>query len=105
MSRGAVGSSFLTFHRPAWQEQLPKGLRLAAEWQFGTLLLVALVQLLKDEFAGAFFFVMMSVFFFTFLAAWREDRHIKSPYVWWLVVGLLSAMSAVTVVGLILGVS
>ncbi len=96
-------SPFLTFHRPPWQERLPKGLRFAAEWQFGMLLVLAVVQLLKGEFAAAFFFVVMSVFFFTFLAGWIENRRINSPFIWWSVVTVLSALTALAVVGSLFG--
>jgi hypothetical protein len=83
MSRSAVGSWLLTFYRPPWQEQLPPRLRLALESQCGTLLLGAVVMLMRRQVAGAFFFLMMQLFLFTFLAAWREGRRINSPYVWW----------------------
>ena len=92
-----------TIHRPPWQERLPRHLRLAAEWQFGTPALLALVQILKGEFAGAFFFLMMTTFCFFFLAGWYEERRINSPYAWWGFVDLLAAGGAVATVGSIFG--
>jgi hypothetical protein len=83
MSQGARGSSLLTFHRPPWQEQLPPRLRLAFESQFGTILLGAVIMLIRSQFAGAFVFLTLQFMCFTFLAAWREDRRINSQSLWW----------------------
>jgi hypothetical protein len=103
MSRSAVGSFFLTLHRPPWQEQLPPRLRLALETQCGTLLLGAVVMLMRRQVAGAIFFLMMQFFFFTFLAGWREDRRINSPYVWWPFSILVTLMGFGLLIGSIFG--
>jgi hypothetical protein len=92
-------SFWLTFHRPPWQEQLPRHLRFAAEWQFGTLPLAALVMLFRGVFAATAALVIASVFCFTYLAAWREDRRINSPYLWWSFVILVTALGLLILVG------
>ncbi|MGH8906308.1 MAG: hypothetical protein ACRD0K_07300 [Egibacteraceae bacterium] len=91
MSAPRPRSSWFTFHRPPWQQRLPKRLRLAAEWQFGTLALIASMALLRGEFAAAGFFCLMSLFFFTFFAGWVESRRINNPYAWWAAVIFISA--------------
>jgi Na+-driven multidrug efflux pump len=84
-------STFFTLHRPDWQANLPRGLRIAAEWQFGTLVLAALVGAFRD---GEIMFIPMALalqgFWFLFLTGFREDRRINSPVAWWALVVFLT---------------
>jgi hypothetical protein len=95
--------SWLTFHRPPWQERLPPRLRLAVEGQLGTFALAAVVMLIRGQIAGAVGALCMQFFFFTLLAGWREDRRINSPYLWWPLAALVTLMGFGFLIGSIFG--
>ena len=85
-------------HRPAWQERLPKGLRTAAEWQFGMHVLASLVSVMRggELFALPLGLALTAVGWMV-LTGVREDRRIESPTVWWSVVVLMSGVGAAAV--------
>jgi hypothetical protein len=103
MKRDAAESFSLTFHRPPWQEQLPPRLRLALESQFGTILLGAVIMLIRGQFAGAFVFLTLQFFVFTFLAGWVESQRINSPSLWWACAILVTLMGFGPLIGSIFG--
>jgi hypothetical protein len=103
VNRRASQRSWLTFHRPPWQERLPPRLRLAAETQLGTWILAALIMLLRGEVVGAVVLLMPSFLFFTLLTGWREDRRITSPPLWWACVAVATALGALALIGSIFG--
>jgi hypothetical protein len=78
--------------RPRPQDRLPYRWRLAAEWQFGAWLLLALVAVIRGEFAAAAVMVAVSAIFFVLLSGWREDRRINSPLFWWLLAAFTTAL-------------
>lgn len=80
-------------HRPAWQEQLPKGLRTAAEWLFGSLVLAGIVSAVRTgNLAAIPVTIGVSVLVWMFLTGFREDRRLESPITWWAAVVVLSAV-------------
>ena len=60
-------------------------------------------MLIRSQFSGAVFLLTMQFFFFTFLAGWREDRRINSPYVWWPFAILVTLMGFGLLIGSIFG--
>jgi hypothetical protein len=97
-----IKDTFFTLHRPPWQERLPRGLRLAAEWQFGTLILGSILGTLRGgELYGLLLGPAVSGILFLLLAGWREDRRINNPIVWWAIVILLSGIGAAGILSLI----
>ncbi len=95
-------SALLTINRPAWQASLPRGLRIAAEWQFGTVILSAIIGAFRGDLVGLPVGLLVSFVFFLFLSGWAESRRINSPGLWWAVVIVLSLLGAGGVVGVVL---
>jgi len=97
-----IKDTFFTLHRPAWQERLPRGLRLAAEWQFGMWILLPIVAtFMGGDLLGAVLGIALSGFFFLMLTGWREDQTISNPVGWWSLVLALSALGASGVIFLL----
>jgi len=93
-------AEFFRFHQPQWQRAMPRRLRLAAQWQFGTIPLAAIVLLASGAFGLAAMLAVFSGFLFLFTGGWSAGERIKSPIGWWATVILFSAMGAVSVVAL-----
>jgi len=74
---------FFTFHRPPWQQQIPKRLRNAAEWYFGVLPVTAVALLLQTEFVGALVTLGAAGGLYLLTAGWFPSRRINSPVLWW----------------------
>jgi hypothetical protein len=72
---------------------------VAAEWQFGTLPSAAVIRLFRGVFAASVALAIASVFCFTFLAAWRENRRINSLYGWWFCVAIVTALGFILLFG------
>ncbi len=88
-------------HRPEWQERLPKGLRIAAEWQFGTLVLAGIVSMVTTGNLLAVPVAFgISAMGWMFLTGFREDRRLESPVTWWAAVIFFSAIGLLVAVGL-----
>ncbi|MGH9042029.1 MAG: hypothetical protein ACRDZ3_17555 [Acidimicrobiia bacterium] len=84
---------FFSLNRPEWQETLPRPLRIAAELQFGTLVLAAVVGAILDgNIIGIPMALGFTGFMFLFLTGFREDRRINSPAAWWAVVILIAGL-------------
>lgn len=80
-------------HRPEWQEGLPKGLRTAAEWLFGSLVLAGIASAARTgNFAAVPVAFGVSAVAWMFLTGFREDQRLESPRTWWTTVVLLSAV-------------
>jgi hypothetical protein len=90
-----------TINRPEWQANLPRGLRIAAEWQFGTIVLSSIIGSIRGDLVGLPVGLFISFILFLFLSGWAESRRINSPGLWWAVVITLSLLGALAVVGVV----
>jgi len=88
--------------RPEWQENLPRGLRLAAEWQFGTVILASLIGAIRGDLVGLPVGLFASFMVFLFLSARAGSRRIDTPGLWWALVIVLSTLGAIGVIGVLL---
>jgi hypothetical protein len=88
---------FWTINRPAWQAGLPPTLRIAAEWQFGTWILLAIVGAVRGELLALPAGLGFSFFLFLFLSGWSESRRINTPVLWWAFVLGMSLLPAFSV--------
>jgi hypothetical protein len=95
------GTSLFTINRPEWQANLPRGLRIAAEWQFGTIVLSSIIGSIRGDLVGLPVGLFISFILFLFLSGWAESRRINSPGLWWAVVITLSLLGALAVVGVV----
>lgn len=93
-------SEFFRFHQPQWQRDLPRRLRLAAQWQFGTIPLAAIVLLAVGQFGLAAILAGFSGFLFLFTGGWSAGERLKSPIAWWGTVILFSGMGALGLVAI-----
>jgi hypothetical protein len=95
-------SSLFTINRPEWQSNLPRGLRIAAEWQFGTVILAAILSAIRS---GELLIVPAAVFgsfvLFLLTSGYFENRRINNPVLWWTFVIFVSAIGAFAIVILI----
>ena len=91
-------SDFFTINRPAWQREIPRRLRVAAEWQFGTVPLMAAISLFRGDFVGALVMASISAILFIFTSGWSPGRRINSPLLWWVFVLATSTVAAFTLV-------
>jgi hypothetical protein len=79
-----VRSRLLTINRPAWQANLPRGLRIAAEWQFGTLIVASLLGAVRTgDYATTPIGIFTSIIFFLILSGWAENKRINNKVAWW----------------------
>lgn len=78
--------------RPPWQQRLPNRLRVAAEWQFGTPIALALVCLIRGVLPGAAVFLFLGGFWYLFLTGWHEGKMITNRLIWWPTVLFLSVI-------------
>ena len=92
-------SEFFKFHQPEWQRRMPRRLRLAAQWQFGTFPLTALVMLVTGNFAFSALSAGFSGFLFLFTGGWSLNERFKHPVPWWGFVMVVSATGFFCVVG------
>lgn len=92
-------AGFFTINRPEWQANLPRGLRTAAEWQFGTVILASVIGGLRGDLVGLPVGLLVSFILFLFLSGWVESRRINSPGLWWIVVITLSLIGALGLIG------
>ncbi len=95
-------SAFLTINRPEWQANLPRGLRIAAEWQFGTFILASILAATRTgEFVGIPVSLAFSFIMFLILSGWAQNKRVNSPIVWWTIAigfGLLGALGIVVLI-------
>lgn len=88
-------SSLFTINRPEWQANLPRGLRIAAEWQFGTLILAAILSAIRT---GNVLLIPVAVLgsfvLFLLTSGYNENRRINNPLLWWAFVILVSSIGA-----------
>lgn len=98
MSEIGQRSGFFTINRPEWQARLPRGLRTAAEWQFGTWIVFAVLATIQGELIALPMSLAFSFFLFLLLSGWSEGKRFNSPVTWWVAVvgfSLLAAFGAV----------
>lgn len=86
--------SFFTINRPPWQEALPRGLRMAAEWQFGTIILFSTIAAIRGDLTALPVGGGVSLLFFLLLSGWAEGKRINSKVAWWAVVIGISLLGA-----------
>jgi hypothetical protein len=68
-------SAFFTINRPEWQANLPRALRIAAEWLFGTLIIGGVQYAIRTgELVGIPMGVFISFVIFLFTSGWNESR-------------------------------
>lgn len=97
-------SGFFTLSRPEWQQRLPRKLRIAAEWQFGTWFATSFLLLLRGELMGAAIGVGFSAMVFLMLTGGLQPSwRLETPLGWWAVVVLFTMMGALGVVVLLFG--
>lgn len=95
-------SRVFTINRPEWQTNLPRALRIAGEWQFGTMILVGIVVAIRMgnivAIGGGF---VPQFLMFLILSGWAENKRINSRVAWWALSIGIGLMGAVVLLGVI----
>jgi hypothetical protein len=85
--------------KPGWQPPLPPKWRLAAEFQFGTYFLLALVSLIQGELMGALMALVVSLVFFG-ITRWTMSG---SPWAWWTFIVIGNVGGVATLIAVVFG--